>query len=347
MGTKKSVCDESSVPNNVEKTEEAQPVDDFLLLRKRGYNVIRNIGEGSFSKVKSAYSERHKKHVAVKIINRRKLSIHFLEKFLPRELDILPSLNHRHIVKTYEIFETAEGKVYIVMELGVHGNLLDFIKNQGALPDHLSRKLFTQLSLAVKFTHDLDIAHRDLKCENLLLDKDFNLKVSDFGFSKRIAYDDSGKVILSKTFCGSRAYAPPEILQHQPYNPKVYDIWSMGVILYTMAFGTMPFDDSNLRKMLEIQKEHRFQFPLKTVSTECKNLIHRMLHPNAQRRIPILTIVEHPWLQDRHKLQEANRHPQEEPSTSAGSAITHVERKSANSQKGLGREAPATAKVGQ
>ncbi|KAG5834893.1 hypothetical protein ANANG_G00266390 [Anguilla anguilla] len=309
-------------------------MDDYLLLRKRGYNVISNIGEGSFSKVKSAYSERHKKNVAVKIINRRKASMNFLEKFLPRELDILPSLNHRHIVKTYEIFETAEGKVYMVLELGVHGNLLEFIKNRGALPDHLSRKLFRQLSLAVKFAHELDIAHRDLKCENLLLDKDFNLKVSDFGFSKRIAYDDNGKVILSKTFCGSLAYAPPEILQHQPYNPKVYDVWSMGVILYTMAFGTMPFDESNLRKMLEIQKEHRYQFPSNSVAPECKNLIHRMLHPDVQRRIYIATIVEHPWLQERGKLQDGVANQREEPSTSSGSGNTTTGGKPANSQKG-------------
>ncbi|XP_036384704.1 testis-specific serine/threonine-protein kinase 6 [Megalops cyprinoides] len=281
-------------------------MDEFLLLRKRGYNVLKGIGEGSFSKVKSAYSERHKCHVAIKIINRKRASANFLEKFLPRELEILPSLNHPHIVKTFEIFETLEGKVYVIMELGVQGNLLEFIKTRGALAENLSRKLFRQLSLAIQFAHNRDIAHRDLKCENLLLDRDFNLKISDFGFSKRVTYDEGGQMILSRTFCGSLAYAPPEILQHVPYNPKVYDIWSMGVILYTMSYGKMPFDESNLMKMLEIQKEHRYEFPVKAVPSDCKNLIYRMLDPDVQRRIHIEAVLGSSWLQDRRKQHDAS-----------------------------------------
>ncbi|KAG9335048.1 hypothetical protein JZ751_005723 [Albula glossodonta] len=311
-----------ALSKSLDQIEEIPPqtreeiMDDFLFLRKRGYNIHNNIGEGTFSKVKSAYSERLNSNVAVKIINRKKASANFLEKFLPRELDILPSLNHRFIVKTFEIFEIPEFKVYIVMELGVHGNLLELIKSRGALPEYMCRKLFRQLSLAMKFAHDQDIAHRDLKCENLLLDKDFNLKVSDFGFSKRIAYDDGGRMILSKTFCGSLAYAPPEILQHVPYNPKVFDVWSMGVILYTMVYGTMPFDESNLPKMLEVQKEHRYDFPPKAVQGECKNLIHRMLDPDVLRRIQIVAIVDHPWLHEKRKVLDANANQRDGPSTS-------------------------------
>ncbi|XP_010832486.1 PREDICTED: testis-specific serine/threonine-protein kinase 1-like [Bison bison bison] len=100
-------------------------MDDAAVLKRRGYIMGINLGEGSYAKVKSAYSERLKFNVAVKIIDRKKAPTDFLEKFLPREIEILAMLNHRSIIKTYEIFETSDGKVYIVMELGVQGDLLD------------------------------------------------------------------------------------------------------------------------------------------------------------------------------------------------------------------------------
>ncbi|XP_034498468.1 LOW QUALITY PROTEIN: testis-specific serine/threonine-protein kinase 1 [Ailuropoda melanoleuca] len=273
-------------------------MDDSAILKRRGYIMGINLGEGSYAKVKSAYSERLKFNVAVKIIDRKKAPTDFLEKFLPREIEILPILNHRSIIKTYEIFETSDGKVYIVMELGVQGDLLEFIKTRGALQEDDARKKFHQLSLAIKYCHDLDIVHRDLKCENLLLDKDFNIKLSDFGFSKRCLRDGGSRIILSKTFCGSAAYAAPEVLQGIPYQPKVYDIWSLGVILFIMVCGSMPYDDTNIKKMLRLQKEHRVNFPRsKRLTGECKDLIYRILQPDINRRLHIDEILSHSWLQ--------------------------------------------------
>lgn len=273
-------------------------MDDAAVLKKRGYIMGGNLGEGSYAKVKSAYSERLKFDVAVKIIDRKKAPHDFLERFLPREIDILAKVNHRSIIKTYEIFETSDGKVYIVMELGVQGDLLEFIKNKGAMPEEIARKMFRQLCSAIKYCHDLDIVHRDLKCENLLLDKDYHIKLSDFGFSKRLCRDEDGRVIHSKTFCGSAAYAAPEVLQGIPYEPKIYDMWSLGVILYIMVCGSMPYDDSNIRKMLRLQKEHRVHFPKsKNLSTECKDLIYRMLQPDVGRRLRIEDVMNHIWMQ--------------------------------------------------
>ncbi|XP_004628092.1 testis-specific serine/threonine-protein kinase 2 isoform X2 [Octodon degus] len=273
-------------------------MDDAAVLKKKGYIAGINLGKGSYAKVKSAYSERLKFNVAVKIIDRKKTPTDFVERFLPREMDILATVNHRSIIKTYEIFETSDGRIYIVMELGVQGDLLEFIKCRGALHEDVARKMFRQLSSAVKYCHDLDIVHRDLKCENLLLDKDFNIKLSDFGFSKRCLRDGCGRIVLSKTFCGSAAYAAPEVLQGIPYQPKVYDIWSLGVILYIMVCGCMPYDDSNIKKMLRTQKEHRVDFPRsKNLSSECKDLIYRILQPDVNRRLHIDEILSHSWLQ--------------------------------------------------
>ncbi|XP_012506598.1 PREDICTED: testis-specific serine/threonine-protein kinase 2-like [Propithecus coquereli] len=273
-------------------------IDDATVLRKKGYIVGINLGKGSYAKVKSAYSERLKFNVAVKIIDCKKTPTDFVERFLLREMDILATANHRSIIKTYEIFETSDGRIYIVMELGVQGDLLEFIKCRGALHEDMARKMFRQLSLAVKYCHDMDVVHRDLKCENLLLDKDLNIKLSDFGFSKCCLRDGSGCIILSKTFCGSLVYAAPEVLQGIPYQPKVYDIWSLGVILYLMVCGSMPYNDSNIKKMLRIQKEHRVDFPLsKNLTGECKDLIYRMLQPDVSRWLHIDEILSHLWLQ--------------------------------------------------
>ena len=115
-------------------------MDDAAVLKRRGYIMGINLGEGSYAKVKSAYSERLKFNVAVKIIDRKKAPAAFLEKVLPREMEMLAMLNHRSIVTTYEIFETSDGKVYIVMELGVQGDLLEFIKTRGALQEDDARK---------------------------------------------------------------------------------------------------------------------------------------------------------------------------------------------------------------
>ncbi|XP_072455938.1 testis-specific serine/threonine-protein kinase 1-like [Notamacropus eugenii] len=301
-------------------------MDDAAVLKRRGYIMGINLGEGSYAKVKSAYSERLKFNVAVKIIDRRKAPTDFLEKFLPREIEILAMLNHRSIVKTYEIFETSDGKVYIVMELGVQGDLLEFIKTRGALHEDDARKKFHQLSSAVKYCHDLDVVHRDLKCENLLLDKDFNIKLSDFGFSKRCVRDDNGRIMLSKTFCGSAAYAAPEVLQGIPYQPKVYDIWSLGVILYIMVCGSMPYDDSNIKKMLRIQKEHRVNFPRsKHLTGECKDLIYRMLQPDVNRRLHIDEILSHCWVQQmKPKTQPSTSTTKEGESSRGGQDMLRV-----------------------
>ncbi|XP_061458790.1 testis-specific serine/threonine-protein kinase 1-like [Rhineura floridana] len=273
-------------------------MDDAAVLKKRGYAMGANLGEGSYAKVKSAFSERLRFDVAVKIIDRRKAPPDFLERFLPREIDILAKVNHRSIIKTYEIFETSDGKVYIVMELGAQGDLLEFIKTKGAMPEDIARKMFRQLCAAIKYCHDADIVHRDLKCENLLLDKDYHIKLSDFGFSKRLTRDEEGKIVHSKTFCGSAAYAAPEVLQGIPYEPKVYDMWSLGIILYIMVCGSMPYDDSNIRKMLRLQKEHRVHFPKsKNLTVECKDLVYRMLQPDVNRRLRIEEVLSHVWMQ--------------------------------------------------
>ncbi|NXX87481.1 TSSK1 kinase, partial [Urocolius indicus] len=153
-------------------------------LAKKGYSLGKTLGEGSFGKVKCAYSVQLKHNVAIKIINKTKAAQDFLEKFLPREIQALTRLQHPSIIKTFEIFETSAGKLYIVMELAEKGDLVDYIMSTGAMSEDSARSKFQQLASAIKYCHDMDLAHRDLKCENILLDAHLNVKLADFGFSK-------------------------------------------------------------------------------------------------------------------------------------------------------------------
>lgn len=271
---------------------------DTVVLKKRGYSLGDTLGEGSYGKVKAAYSQRLKRKVAIKIIDKKKISQNVLEKFLPREIQALMQLHHPSIIETYEIFETSSGKVYIVMELGEKGSLLNYLTTQGAMEESVARSKFHQLVSAIKHCHDLDFAHRDLKCDNILLDNDLNFKLSDFGFSKPLARDGNGKTVLSSTFCGSLAYSAPELLEHIPCDPRISDMWSLGIILYAMLFASQPFDSSNVKEMLQVQKQRKIPFiKSKYLSAECKNLISLLLHPDVTQRLRIDDVLKHPWLQ--------------------------------------------------
>ncbi|KAG6931234.1 testis specific serine kinase 3, partial [Chelydra serpentina] len=137
------------------------------------------------------------------------LSSEFIQRFLPRELQIVRRLDHKNIIRVYEMLESADGKIYLVMELAEDGDVFDCVLHGGPLPESRAKVLFRQLVDAIRYCHSCGVAHRDLKCENALL-QGFNLKLTDFGFAKLLP---KNRKELSQTFCGSTAYAAPEVLQ--------------------------------------------------------------------------------------------------------------------------------------
>lgn len=150
----------------------------------------------------------------------------------------------------------------------------------------------------MQYLHELEIAHRDIKCENVLLTENLNAKLTDFGFS-RYVIDSRGKKILSDTFCGSLMYVAPEILRGSPYNPKIADVWSLGVILYIMLNKAMPFDETNLKRLYELQMNHRWKFRRKVIdslSEQVKKLVGCMLHPDSTKRWRMEQIVHCNWI---------------------------------------------------
>nr|XP_025960028.1 testis-specific serine/threonine-protein kinase 4 isoform X1 [Dromaius novaehollandiae] len=177
---------------------------------------------------------------------------------------VLKGLHHKHLITLYQAIETT-ARHYIIMDLAASGNVLQRVQSQGPCPESLAGHWFSQLVLCLAYLHSRAIVHRDLKLENLLLDCQDNVKISIFGFPQKVAPEDAnGELLrasmaagapargaLSQTFCGSYAYACPGILQAQAYDPFLADTWSAGVILYALLLGHLPFDDTNLWRLLQ------------------------------------------------------------------------------------------------
>ncbi|XP_071784998.1 testis-specific serine/threonine-protein kinase 4-like [Asterias amurensis] len=263
------------------------------VLEQHGFTVGETIGHGSYAAVKLAYSSRHKCKVGIKIVSKRKAPEDYLKKFLPREIQVVKVLKHPNLICFLQSIETTS-RVYFIMELAESGDLLDYIKSHGAVTESQTGIWFHQLVDGMEYCHDQGIVHRDLKCENILLNKNNILKITDFGFARGHMKPPDKRVILSETYCGSYAYAPPEILRGIPYDPMLGDIWSMGVVLFTMVFGRLPFDDTNHKVLLQqVQKSPSFPSN-RNAADDCKDLICRILSV-AKRRIHISEIREDRW----------------------------------------------------
>lgn len=244
---------QGSRPNDYLPTlPQREPADNAgMLLAAYGYVLGDSLGKGSYAVVKVAFSKKLKRQVAIKIIIKKKAPQDYITKFLPREIAVMKQLNHPNIIGLYEAIETSS-RIFLVMDMADGGDLLDYIKTNGAVAEDEARRFFRQLVDASEYLHNLDVVHRDLKCENILLDRNKNILITDFGFARTqpIEYD-TGRRRLSLTFCGSYAYAPPEILRGIAYDGTRSDVWSMGVVLFTMLCAKLPFDDSNLKVLME------------------------------------------------------------------------------------------------
>ena len=174
-------------------------VSDAKLLHEQGYDLIGDIGEGAYSKVKLFYSHALKQTVAIKIINRQQAPRDFVKNFLPRELEILQKVKHPNIVSIYEILATSDGRIFIILEYSTHNDVLRHIQNNGALDEDRAKHLFGQLVEAVAYLHRNNIVHRDLKCENLLLTHAGGLRVQENPTINLDRFKDSEGKLLDLT----------------------------------------------------------------------------------------------------------------------------------------------------
>ena len=273
-------------------------------LERRGYLIGKKIGQGSYATVHFAeYVNENtpkKLRLACKIFDKEKAPQDFVDKFFSRELDILTKIENRHIINVQSIFQQGS-RVFIFMDYADNGDLLDYVKCNGAVSEEQTQLWFWQMASGLKYLHSNNIAHRDLKCENILLSRHFNVKLADFGFA-RFCVDCDGRRILSQTYCGSAAYAAPEVVSRTPYNPKLADVWSLGVILFIMLNGSMPFDDSNLRKLLKAQISRDWIFHPNiwdTVSAAAKYVVRHTLEPDITFRLTLDRVLAHEWVRSK------------------------------------------------
>ncbi|XP_072547009.1 testis-specific serine/threonine-protein kinase 6-like [Salminus brasiliensis] len=266
------------------------------ILESLGFNVLANIGQGSFGTVKLAKSKRFEKQVAIKVLDLRLATPSFVRKFLPREIAILRRIRHPHIIQVHEIFKVPSKQVYIVMEAAVM-DLQEKLQQSCYIRSSQAKKWFSQLLSAVVYLHQQDIVHRDLKCENVLLTAENQVKLTDFGFGRF----SRGFPQLSETYCCTRQYAAPEVLMRKPYDPKKSDVWSLGVILYAMVTGSMPFKYQGCRRLLQAQSKPLVYPCCIKVQKQCRNLISYMLHFDPATRPTATEVAQHPWLQPRQK----------------------------------------------
>lgn len=268
------------------------------------YELGKLLGCGAFAKVFYARNIETGKSVAIKAVSKQKVLKSGLTANVKREISIMRRLRHPNIVELIEVLAT-KTKIYFVMEFAKGGELFAKVA-KGRFSEDLSRRYFQQLIAAVGYCHSRGIFHRDLKPENLLLDDNWNLKVSDFGLSA--VTEQAQPDGLLHTLCGTPAYVAPEILAKKGYDGAKVDVWTCGVILFVLNAGYLPFNDSNLMVMYRKIYKGEFRYP-KWTSPDLRRFISRLLDTNPETRITVDQIQQDPWFKRGYKevkLSEEN-----------------------------------------
>ncbi|KAG5267855.1 hypothetical protein AALO_G00226620 [Alosa alosa] len=255
---------------------------------KHRYELQETLGRGTYGKVKKAIERHTGRVVAIKSIRKEKIRDEQDMVHIRREIEIMSSLRHPHIISIHEVFENKD-KIVIVMEYASKGELYEYISERRRLSERETRHFFRQIVSAVHYCHKNGIVHRDLKLENVLLDENCNIKIADFGLSNLYHKDK-----LLQTFCGSPLYASPEIVNGRPYKGPEVDSWALGVLLYTLVYGTMPFDGGDHKKLIRQISNGEYREP--TQSSDARGLIRWMLMVNPERRATVEDIANHWWV---------------------------------------------------
>ncbi|XP_058883734.1 NUAK family SNF1-like kinase 1 [Acipenser ruthenus] len=255
---------------------------------KHRYDLLETLGKGTYGKVKKGIERFSGRVVAIKLIRKDKIKDEQDMVHIRREIEIMSSLRHPHIISIYEVFENKD-KIVIVMEYASKGELYDYISERRSLSERETRHFFRQIVSAVHYCHKNGVVHRDLKLENVLLDENCNIKIADFGLSNLYHKDR-----LLQTFCGSPLYASPEIVNGRPYRGPEVDSWALGVLLYTLVYGTMPFDGGDHKNLIRQISSGEYREP--TQSSDARGLIRWMLMVNPDRRATVEDIANHWWV---------------------------------------------------
>ncbi|KAI3420981.1 hypothetical protein GPALN_014608 [Globodera pallida] len=262
-----------------------------IILARYGFEFPENfkLGNGRYSKVYKAFHNTAGRYFAIKITDLESVSARFKQKFLPRELSIWRELNHPNLVRLYKDF-VKSNYLFEIIDLAVGGDMLTYVRDNGPIEEKKCLGWMLQLTDALEYLHCNQISHRDLKLENILIFEAGIIKITDYGFCKQGAD-------LSTTFCGTKSYKAPEILQGIEYDTFKVDIWSFGVVGFVLLTNVMPFrGDVSNAQIVEAQRNRRYKFPSRLgLSQLCRSAIDTLLTFEPNLRPNISDCLKLPW----------------------------------------------------
>lgn len=261
------------------------------------YEIGKTLGEGTFGKVKYAVHTVTGEAVAIKVLDKDKIQKQNMGAQIKKEISIMKMIKHPNVVGLKEVLASSH-KIFIVLELITGGELFDEIVAAGRFEENVARMYFKQLCAGVSYCHSQGVSHRDLKPENLLLDSAGQLKISDFGLSALTRGDSNqSHVELLHTTCGTPNYVAPEVLADNGYDGPAADTWSIGVILFVLLAGWLPFDEPTMSALFRKIGRAEYTHP-QWFSVEVRDLIDSILVVNPEERLTIADIMKHPWMQE-------------------------------------------------
>lgn len=272
-----------------------------MVKRVGKYELGRTLGEGTFGKVKYAVNVDTQEAVAIKVLDKEKIQKQNMGNQIKKEISIMKMVKHKFIVGMIEVL-ASKSKIFIVLDLVTGGELFDKIVKAGRLSEEQALFYFKQLVEGVSYCHKSGVCHRDLKPENLLLDENGNLKISDFGLSSLYVGDADGdgtsRTQILHTTCGTPNYVAPEVLADQGYDGKKADVWSIGVILYVLLAGFLPFDEGTIVALFSKIQAADFTYP-NFFSMEMRTVIDLMLVSDPKKRASLDDLRHHDWLREK------------------------------------------------
>lgn len=264
------------------------------------YELGQSIGEGAFAKVVMGLDRTTLEKFAVKIIEKQS-DDELGQQFIWRELNVMKSVNHYNIVRTFDIFDT-KNRLYLVLEYMPGGTLGEVLKKVGRFTEDQARNILADILNGVAYLHDKSIVHRDLKLKNILcenMEMPVRVKLADFGLANFVGVRTVSKVAL-KSQVGSPHYVAPEVLREEPYGPVV-DTWAVGVIFHIMLTRRYPFAGETIQETLELVVQGRFS-PVgqewDRISSNAKNLLQGLLREDPRERLSARDALAHPWFHE-------------------------------------------------
>ena len=289
-------CSGAASGLKAESEKENKKGNNRMNIRRRiigNYYVGKSIGEGTFGKVKMGTHTLTGERVAIKILEKERITDVSDVERVAREIHILKLIRHPNIIQLYEIIETPR-TLYLIMEYASGGELFDYIVKHTRLKEDEACKFYQQIIAGVEYMHRLNIVHRDLKPENLLLDHDNNIKIVDFGLSNTFT---EGETL--KTACGSPCYAAPEMIAGRKYVGTQVDSWSCGIILFALICGFLPFEDPDTTELYKKILKGEYHIP-SFVSRDAKELLSKIMVHDPEKRFTPADIRGHAWFQKMH-----------------------------------------------